>query len=527
MKVPILSLKNLNVRFSETDVVKDVSFDLFPGEILALVGESGSGKSVSAHSILRLLPKSAQIGGEILFEGRNLGSLPEEELREIRGKEISMVFQEPMTSLNPLHTIGRQIREVIGIHNSFSKSQVVERILELLDQVGFPEGKDRLEDYPHQLSGGQRQRVMIAMALACNPKILIADEPTTALDVTIQAQILDLFQKLRAQGVSILMITHDLGIVERIADRIVILEKGTVVESGDAPLVLEDPQHPYTQLLLRSGPKGQPIPIKKKTLPLLEVSNCSINFKLPQTLFQAFKREQPLFKAVDSLDFYLQTGETLGIVGESGSGKSTLALGLLRLIETEGDIRFQGNQISTFRGAALQKMRSELQIVFQDPFGSLSPRMTAGDIVGEGLEVHFPDLTQDAQKSLIVQAFKDVHLDPQSRHRFPHEFSGGQRQRIALARALILNPALIVLDEPTSALDRGIQGEIVDLLRELQLAKGISYIFISHDLKVVSALAHRVLVMKEGQILEQGPTQDVFSNPQHPYTHSLIKASYL
>jgi microcin C transport system ATP-binding protein len=529
-----LSIKNLSVSFhqggNESKAVKGISFDLKKGEILALVGESGSGKSVTAHSILKLLPypQASHPTGAILYQDQDLLTADLKTLQSVRGNKIAMVFQEPMTSLNPLHTIGRQITETLLIHKDLKGDKAKERVVELLQMVGFPEGESRLKDYPHQLSGGQRQRVMIAMALACNPDILIADEPTTALDVTIQAQILDLLLDLRKRwGLSILLITHDLGIVKRISDRIAVMEKGLIVEIGETKALLESPNHPYTYSLIHAEPRGEALPLKGSEEIILDVQNLKVGFNLTQTLTQALLRQQPKFMAVNDVSFSLKKGETLGIVGESGSGKSTLALGVLRLLETEGIIRFQDSPIENLTGRALRAIRSKMQIVFQDPFGSLSPRMSASQIVGEGLGIHRPELSRSEKEALIVQAFENVRLDPETRHRFPHEFSGGQRQRIAIARALVLNPKLLVLDEPTSALDRAIQSEVIDLLRDLQNSLGLSYLFISHDLKVVSALAHRVMVMKKGIVVESGEASQIFKTPQHPYTQELMKAAFI
>lgn len=532
MAQPLLSVEDFSVFFrmgaqEEVRAVQQISFDIATGETVALVGESGSGKSVTAHAILRLLPypKAYHPTGHIFFEGRNLLTETPEALQEVRGGRIGIIFQEPMVSLNPLHTIKRQIEETLILHENLNESSRKKRVLELLDLVGFEEGKRRLTAYPHQLSGGQRQRVMIAMALACSPCLLIADEPTTALDVTLQAEILTRLKEIQKQTrMALLLITHNLGLVEKMADRVLVMSQGKIVESGLKETILKAPQHPYTKKLLASEPTGAPAPIGLNAPLLLEGRNISVSFDAPSSLRFFFKpRKQKT--VVNNISFKVYQGETLGIVGESGSGKTTLALAILRLLEAKGTLFFKGKNIAEFKKKRSKDLCQYLQIVFQDPFGSLNPRLSVEQIIAEGLKVHHlvPNLTE--QDKRVAQVLRDVGLNPDDRYRYPHEFSGGQRQRIAIARALILNPALIILDEPTSALDLSIQAEILALLKNLQEKYAFSYLFISHDLKVVRSISHRVMVMRKGKIIEQGPTETIFNSPQHTYTKSLIAAA--
>jgi len=526
----LLCIRNLSVHFQSgskiVEAVKGISFDVPRGQTVALVGESGSGKSVTAHSILKLLPypKASHPTGEILFEGQNLLAQDDSFLRSIRGHKISMVFQEPMTSLNPLHTVEKQIGEVLAIHKNMRGDPAKRRIVELLNLVGFSDGEKRLSAYPHQLSGGQRQRVMIAMALACEPDLLIADEPTTALDVTIQAQLLELLAKLQKDlNMGLLLITHDLGIVRKMAHHVVVMQNGVIMEQGLTKHVFESPKSNYTRHLIHAAPKGEAV-IFDKAAPIL-LSAQQVNVRFP--VYKGFmRRKVDEIVAAHDISFELKKGETLGIVGESGSGKTTLAMALLRLQESTGSIVFDGQSIQGLSGKSLRPFRREMQVVFQDPFGSLSPRMSVEQIVGEGLEVHMPHVSQKEREGLVSQALRDVGLNPDDRHRYPHEFSGGQRQRIAIARALVLRPKLIVLDEPTSALDRSVQAEVVDLLRKLQKDYDLSYLFISHDLSVVKAISHHVMVMKSGVVVERGTAKDIFERPQEPYTQALIKAAF-
>lgn len=526
---PILSVKNLSVNFvrgsQSTAAVRGISFDIQAGETLALVGESGSGKSVTAHAITKLLPKkSAQYACDsLLFNGKPLLELDEAALREIRGNDIAMIFQEPMTALNPLHTIGRQIGENLRLHQDLSGEALQKRIIELLEQVQLPDPEKRVKSFPHELSGGQRQRAMIAMALANTPKLLIADEPTTALDVTLQQQILGLLKELQADmALSILLITHDLGIVRRYADRVAVMTQGKLVEINNTATLFEQPQHEYTQKLLAAEPEGLPAATPNDAPVVLETHQLKVWFPIKRGVF---KRTVGHIKAVDGVDISLRKGHTLGVVGESGSGKTTLVQALLALIPSTGDITFAGQNLSGLSGHDIRTLRQRFQIVFQDPFSSLSPRMSIGEIIGEGLKIH--NLGTEAEQELrIINAMSEVGLDPETRHRYPNEFSGGQRQRVAIARALILDPEIIILDEPTSALDRSVQAQVVNLLRNLQEQHGFSYIFISHDLKVVKTLAHDLLVLKEGKVVESGPAQQVFSAPSHPYTQALLEAAF-
>lgn len=524
----LLTIKNLSVRFSPpgrpvVDAVQGVSFSIRPKETLALVGESGSGKSVTAFSILKLLPypMASHPSGEILFDGQNLLKLSDKQLRQIRGKRIGMIFQEPMTALNPLHTIQKQIAETVRLHLGYSKEKALDRVKELLELVEFPEGINRLDAFPHQLSGGQRQRVMIAMALACGPDLLIADEPTTALDVTIQAGIIKLLQKLQADlGMSMLLISHDLSMVKHLAHQVSVMHLGKIVEAGDVDEVLGSPKHPYTQRLIACEPKGAPKPVEKNASVQLQVSNIKVSFE-NKPLF-SLKKFPPKI-AVNNVSLSLKKGETIGIVGESGSGKSTLAYGILRLVSSSGKVVFLGKELPhTLK--LMRPMRRDLQIIFQDPFGSLNPRFSIFDVVCEGLKVHERNLSVDALRQHAEKALEQVGLNVEFLDRYPHELSGGQRQRVAIARALILNPKLVILDEPTSALDRSIQADILDLLRQLQSDLHLSYIFISHDLKVVRVMAHRMVVMHQGKIVEEGDSEQVFNAPAHEYTKVLLSA---
>ena len=523
----LLTIRDLRVRFGHganaLKAVRGVSFELARGETLALVGESGSGKSVTALSIPGLLPHGAQRSGEILFEDRDLAHASEQELRGIRGDRISMIFQEPMTSLNPLHTIERQVSEVMIVHRGLSQSAARRRVVELLDQVGIDDPAGRLGAYPHQLSGGQRQRVMIAMALANEPDLLIADEPTTALDVTVQAQILALLKRLQGEmGMAMLFITHNLGIVKKLADNTLIMTEGEVVERGPTAALFANPRHDYTQHLLAAEPKGPPPEPDARAATVAETRGLKVWFPIRRGLL---RRVVGHVKAVDGVDVTVREGQTLGVVGESGSGKSTLGLAMLRLVSSEGRIVYLGRDLQGLSWKGMRPLRRNMQIVFQDPYGSLSPRMAVGDIVAEGLAVHRPQTTAAERDRRVVAALAEVGLDPQTRFRYPHEFSGGQRQRIAIARAMVLEPKLLVLDEPTSALDVSVQAQVVDLLRELQRRKSLSYLFISHDLKVIRALANDVVVMQAGRIVEQGPAETVFSAPREPYTKALLAAA--
>jgi microcin C transport system ATP-binding protein len=527
----LLNVTNLSVSFKSGDAnfvaVHDVSFDIQPGEIVALVGESGSGKSVTALSILQLLPSAAAShgpGSSIKFEGRELIGASPRTLRAVRGNRIAMVFQEPMTSLNPLHTIQKQITETLYLHKHMGREQARARTVELLKLVGLSEAEKRLGAYPHQLSGGQRQRVMIAMALANEPALFIADEPTTALDVTIQAQLLKLLKDLQQRfGMAMLMITHDLTIVRKLADRVMVMTQGEIVERGTVAEIFARPQHPYTRRLLTSEPKGEPVSIEPPPPVTMTTTNLKVWFPIRAGLF---RRTVGNIKAVDGVDAAVRQGETLGVVGESGSGKTTLALALLRLVKSEGAIVYNGKRIDGIGENAMRPLRRELQIVFQDPFASLSPRLSIAQIVEEGLKVHRIGADRDARRALIRAALEEVGLDPDAADRYPHEFSGGQRQRVAIARALVLKPRILMLDEPTSALDVSIQAQIVDLLRDLQKRHGLAYVFISHDLRVVRALAHDLIVMKDGRVVEAGPAKQIFAAPSAPYTKALMAAAF-
>ena len=509
----------------ERRVVRGVSFHVEPGETVALVGESGSGKSVTALSVLRLLPGAgSNPEGRVVLDGADVLRADENELRRLRGGVAGMVFQEPMTSLNPLHTIGRQIGEAITLHQAMGAAALRARTLDLLRKVGLPRVEERLNAFPHQLSGGQRQRVMIAAALANSPKLLIADEPTTALDVTIQAQILELLADLRRrERMAMLLITHDLQIVRRHADRVVVMKDGEAVEQGAVPDVFAAPRHPYTRMLLETEPRGRPAPVAPGAPVVAEAEALRVHFPIRRGVF---RRTVGHVKAVDGVALSVREGETLGLVGESGSGKTTIGLALLRLERSEGAIRFEGRDISGLSAGAMRPLRRRMQIVFQDPYGSLSPRMTAGEIVGEGLAVHEPGLSAVERGAAVAAALEEVGLDPAMAERYPHEFSGGQRQRIAIARALVLKPRLLVLDEPTSALDVSVQAQVVDLLRALQARHRLAYLFISHDLRVVRAMAHRIVVLKDGVVVEEGEAEALTASPRQPYTRALMAAAF-
>jgi microcin C transport system ATP-binding protein len=530
MTEPLLSVRDLSVAFGqggrELLAVDRVSFDVGKGETVALVGESGSGKSVTALSILKLLPYpvARHPSGTITFKGQNLLPLSERDMRRVRGDDITIVFQEPMTSLNPLHTIEKQIGEILLLHRGLTGAPARARTIEVLTQVGIPDPQSRLAAYPHQLSGGQRQRVMIAMALANEPDLLIADEPTTALDVTVQAQIIELLRDVKKRlGMSLLFITHDLGIVRKLADRVCVMRDGKIVEHGAVERVFTAPEHPYTKALLAAEPKPDPAPPQPDAPMVLEATDLKVWFPIKRGLL---RRVVGHIKAVDGVSIALRKGETLGVVGESGSGKTTLGLAILRLISSDGPIVFMGNALQGLRFKQMRPFRRDMQIVFQDPYGSLSPRLPIADIVKEGLQVHHRDMPEAERDRRVVQALKDVGVDPETRFRFPHEFSGGQRQRIAVARALVLEPTFIVLDEPTSALDMLIQAQMVDLLRDLQKRRNLTYLFISHDLRVVAALASRLLVMRHGKVVEAGDAKAIFSNPQSDYTRALFAAAF-
>ena len=527
---PLLDIRDLSVAFRQggrTAVAVDrVSFQIRRGECVALVGESGSGKSVSALSVMKLLPypTASHPSGRIRFKGHDLLTQSEDEMREIRGNDVSIIFQEPMTSLNPLHTIEAQIGEILLLHQGIRGAKARARTVELLTQVGIPEPETRLGSYPHQLSGGQRQRVMIAMALANEPDLLIADEPTTALDVTVQAQILALLAEIRARtGMSMLFITHDLGIVRRIADRVCVMNDGRIVEHGPVEQVFTAPKHAYTRALLAAEPKPDPAPPQPRAEVVVKTDGLKVWFPIKRGVL---RRTVGHVKAVDGVSLAIRKGETLGVVGESGSGKTTLGLALLRLISSEGPIVFMGKDIQGLRAKTMRPFRRDMQIVFQDPFGSLSPRMSVGDIVAEGLKVHQPDLSAEQREARVVQALRDVGLDPETRVRYPHEFSGGQRQRISVARAVVLEPRFVVLDEPTSALDMLFQAQLVDLLRDLQRQRDLTYMFISHDLRVVASLASHLIVMRHGKVVEEGPAAELFKNPKTDYTRVLFAAAF-
>jgi len=526
----LVQVRNLSVRFKSGDsvveAVRGVSFTIAKGENVALVGESGSGKTVSALSILRLLPYPAASHptGEIFFAGNDLLKAPERAMRDIRGKRISIIFQEPMTSLNPLHTIERQVGEILRVHRGVDEAAARVRVLELLRKVGLDHAEQRLGAFPHQLSGGQRQRVMIAMALANEPDLLIADEPTTALDVTIQAQILELLKTLQSElHMAMLLITHDLGVVRKMAERVYVMNAGKVVEEGRTADVFSRPQHAYTRHLISAEPKGPPPRASPNAPVVLETENLKVWFPIKRGLL---RRTVDHVKAVDGLSLKLRAGETLGVVGESGSGKTTLGLALLRLVSSEGPIAYVGQRIDNFDSRQMRPLRKEMQVVFQDPYGSLSPRLSVGQIIGEGLTIQSPGMGWEERRRRVGAALAEVGLDPDAQDRYAHEFSGGQRQRIAIARAMVLEPKFVLLDEPTSALDMSVQAQIVDLLRDLQKRHDLAYLFISHDLKVVRALSNYVVVLKSGKVVEEGPSDQIFENPQAAYTKALLAAAF-
>lgn len=527
---PLLKVDNLHVDFTAdgktTHAVRGVSFLIDQGETVALVGESGSGKSVTALSVLKLLPypPASHPAGSILFDGEDLMQTKETDLQHVRGNNISMIFQEPMTSLNPLHSVERQIGETLKLHQGASDTKVRARVLELLNQVGIRDPEKRLDSYPHQLSGGQRQRVMIAMALANSPKLLIADEPTTALDVTVQAQILELLADMKTRmGMGMLFITHDLGIVRKIADRVCVMTNGEIVEHGPTEDIFRNPQHSYTQHLLSAEPKGDPPELDVNARPVMTGKDIKVWFPIKRGFM---RKTVDNIKAVDGIDVTVREGQTLGIVGESGSGKTTLGLALMRLISSRGDINLLGTGLQGKSSKELRPLRKDMQIVFQDPFGSLSPRMSIAAIIEEGLTIHFPKLSVQEREQRVSDVLREVGLDPEMRNRYPHEFSGGQRQRFAIARALVLEPKFLMLDEPTSALDMSVQAQVVDLLRAVQKRRNLAYLFISHDLKVVRALANEVIVMRLGKVVEQGPSAKIFDAPEQDYTKALMAAAF-
>jgi microcin C transport system ATP-binding protein len=524
MSEPILTISDLSVVFGDNaPAVDTVSFDIKAGETVALVGESGSGKSVTALSTVGLLPQSANITGSVVYRGTEMIDADRKTLQRVRGNDISFIFQEPMTSLNPLHSIERQVIESIELHQGVTGDKARARVLELLQKVGIREPESRLRDYPHQLSGGQRQRVMIAMALANGPDLLIADEPTTALDVTIEAQILDLLAELqKSEGMGLLFITHDLGVVRKIADRVCVMQGGHIVEAGNTADIFANPQHAYTQKLLAAEPSGTPDPVPENAVEVVHTDDLRVWFPVKRGLLQ---RTVSHIKAVNSASVSVRAGETLGIVGESGSGKTTLALAIMRLISSDGAIVFEGQDVQGWKSRDLQPLRQNMQMVFQDPYGSLSPRMTVGQIIAEGLRIHGTEPGVDID-TRVDEMLIEVGLEPGMSSRYPHEFSGGQRQRIAIARAMILKPKLVILDEPTSALDMTVQVQIVDLLRDLQVKYGLAYLFISHDLRVVRALSHKVIVMKQGDVVETGTSQQIFEAPQSDYTKELLAAAF-
>ena len=527
--MPLLEIKNLSVDFKNgaqvTHAVQNVSFSIEKGEILAVVGESGSGKSVTALSVLQLLPYpiAQHPSGSIKFNGEELMHAPDAMLRTIRGNKIAMIFQEPMTSLNPLHTIEKQIAEVLFIHKHMSPEKARARVIELLNLVGLEKLTTRLKAYPHELSGGQRQRVMIAMALANEPDLLIADEPTTAVDVTVQAQLLKLLKELQKKtGMAIMLITHDLSIVRKMADRVAVMYHGELVEYEKTEKLFTAPAHSYTKMLLAAQPSGMPQPFDTKIPAICHAENLKVYFPIKAGVF---RRTVDYVRAVDGINIDIRPGQTVGVVGESGSGKTTLGLALLRLIQSTGTIRFNGQPIDAMAANDLRPFRKDMQVVFQDPYGSLSPRLSVAQIVEEGLLVHFPELTLAERDKRVADVLKEVGLDPETRNRYPHEFSGGQRQRISIARAMVLKPKFVILDEPTSALDMSVQAQIIDLLRNLQQKHNLAYMFISHDLRVIKAISHEVIVMKNGKVVESGPTQQIFTQPQQDYTKALIAAA--
>ena len=529
----LLDLKNAEIKFSVeggvVNAVNDISFDIMKGETLAIVGESGSGKSVTARTIMKMLPKNSTVGPKtnIFFKGVETGKFTDEQMRQIRGDSITMIFQEPLTSLNPLHKIGSQIIEVLREHSNISKIQAQKRALELLNEVQIPQPEERLNQYPHQLSGGQRQRIMIAIAIANKPDLLIADEPTTALDVTIQSQILKLLKNLQKKyGMAIMLITHDLTVVRKTSDRICVMRYGKIVERGYTEEVFSNPKHEYTKHLINSEPSGEPDPFDEENKNyIIEGQKCTVKFVLKKGNF--FNQKKSELIAVNNVDIKARYGETIGIVGESGSGKSTLGMSLIKLQEiNSGKIFFEDQEIQNYNTQKMKELREHMQIVFQDPFSSLNPRHTVKQIIGEGLEINRKDLSSEEKDNLIIKTLQEVNLDESVLHRFPHEFSGGQRQRIAIARAIILNPEFILLDEPTSALDLSIQAQIIDLLRSLRRNHNLSYIFISHNLKVIRSLCHYTLVMKDGKVIEEGITKDVLDNPINEYTKQLVQSAF-
>ncbi|WP_112662508.1 ABC transporter ATP-binding protein [Microvirga flavescens] len=529
MTEPVLAIRGLQVRFRTGDgilqAVKGVDIDINAGETVAIVGESGSGKSQTMMSVMGLLASNGWAEGSVKYRGQELVGLSPEKLNNYRGSKLTMIFQEPMTSLDPLYRIGDQLALPLTTHGGLSKTKARERAIELLELVRIPDPKRRIDSYPHELSGGQRQRVMIAMALANNPDVLIADEPTTALDVTVQARILELLSDLQKRlGMSIVFITHDLGVVRRFATRTYVMKSGQVVESGETSALFASPKHPYTKMLIDAEPRGRKEPAPAGAPMVLDAKNIEVNFA---TKSGWFGKTSHVLRAVDNVSLSVRAGETIGVVGESGSGKSTLGRAVLRLLPASGTVRFEDRALMPLDRAGMRPLRRHLQLVFQDPFGSLSPRMTAGEIVTEGLLVHEPRMSRKERDRRAAQAFEEVRLEPAWRNRFPHEFSGGQRQRIAIARAMILHPKLVVLDEPTSALDRSVQKEIVDLLRDLQKTHGLAYVFISHDLAVVRALSDEIMVMKSGKVVERGTAQDIFERPKEDYTRDLIAAAFL
>ncbi|MDN5248581.1 MAG: ABC transporter ATP-binding protein [Alphaproteobacteria bacterium] len=526
----LLSIKDLSVMFHQGGranmAVDHISLDIQKGETVALVGESGSGKSATALSILKLhsYPAVQHPSGQIIFKGQDLLCASDKQLHSVRGNDISMIFQEPMTSLNPLHTIEKQIIETLSIHQGLSGNAARVKTMELLAQVGIREPEKRLKSFPHELSGGQRQRVMIALALANNPELLIADEPTTALDVTIQAQILQLLLQIKKDtGMSMLFITHDLGVVRGIADRVCVMTQGKIVEVGNTKEIFENPQHPYTKQLLSAEPKGEAPKPDLAAPVVLETKNLKVWFPIKKGFL---RKTVSHVKAVDGIDLKLHKGQTMAVVGESGSGKTTLGLALTRMISSTGEIFYNGQPLHKFSFKGMRPLRRDMQIVFQDPYGALSPRMSIGDIIAEGLKIHEPGLSYHDRDDKVITALREVHLDPKARHRYPHEFSGGQRQRVAIARAMVLNPKFVLLDEPTSALDMSVQAQVVELLRELQRNHNLTYMFISHDLRVVKSFAHYVMVMRHGHMVEYGPAEEIFNNPKSEYTKALLMAAF-
>ena len=522
----LLAIKNLNISFGDSHVVRDVSFTMEKGEILAIVGESGSGKSLTAHAILKLLPSNARISGTITFDDVNVTALREQIITKLRGNHIGMIFQEPMTALNPLHPIARQMIESYCLHHRVSRhsKQARAKLAELFHAVGLDHLANRGSLYPHQLSGGERQRVMIAIAISNDPDLLIADEPTTALDVTLQHQILDLLKKLQAErGMGMLFITHDLLTVHAIADRVVVMQEGKIVEAASTQEIFTNAYHPYTKMLLAAAPHGIAEPIRDDAPEVLRLENLSVNYPVKSGLL---RRTVSMITAVQNISLSLRAGETIGIVGESGSGKTSLGLAILRLIESQGSIVFLGNRFDTLDKQALRTARRHAQIVFQDPYSSLNPRITVGDIVAEGLKLHAPNLGDPAIEKAVDEILLQTGLIPAMKTRYPHEFSGGQRQRIAIARAMILKPKLVILDEPTSALDMSVQSQVLDLLKALQQSHDVSYVFISHDLRVIRAVAHQVIVLKAGQVVEHDWAEQLFTQPQHPYTQELLRAAF-